>query len=369
VLDPLYGIVDRNLRALRIVLEEMHLLCDANELASNLREPLRDLVQRYTMEEHMLRARFSLDPASMRRGTPTVVPGQASLGAAELATELQTRMRSSAELTRALEEYFQFFRQPRVAQFFRRLRFEIYEYQRQQNDLLPYLPPASSSGGSETAGSARIAQALAACPLYFILDETICSIRDPLRTAFEAVAGGVKLMQLRFKHLPTRELLTLAKRVHQICAERECLLIVNDRLDIALLAQADGIHVGAEDIDPTDIRRAAPRLLIGVTARTVAAAKTAVENGADYIGAGSVFPSGTKPGLPVIRLAGLARIVGAAGIPVAAIGGITAENCTRVMAHRAAGFCAVSPFLVRRSVKALVQELRQACIASSVAGK
>lgn len=367
--QQLFGIVDRSLRSLNIGLLELQLLCGKNALTAELAQAFSDMVQRFSMEEHMIRARYGLNPATSRRPGSALVPGYATLAGADLAAEISQRMRTTQELTRALEEYFQFFRQPRTAQFFRRLRFELYEYERRASAVLGIMaPPAGAKDKPEAGGAARLRQALQFCPLYFILDETICETRDPLRTAFDAVAGGVRVMQLRFKRLNMRELATLARRVKQICAERDCLLIVNDRLDIALLAGADGVHLGSEDARPEEVRVVAPAMVIGVTARAPQAAVAAAESGADYIGAGSVYPSGTKPGLPVIRAAGLSRIAQAVDIPVVAIGGITVDNCTRVLAAGAAGFCSVSPFTAPRSTKNLVQEFRRVVQAAQSAG-
>jgi len=359
--QQLFGIVDRSLRSLSTGLLELQLLCNTSSRTGELAQVFSDMVQRFSMEEHMIRARYGLNPSASRRSSSALVPGYATLSGPDLASEIGQRMRTTQELTRALEEYFQFFRQPRTAQFFRRLRFELYEYERRASALLGTAVAAAIEKQHPAKDpSSRVRQALQLCPLYFLLDESICQARDPLRTAFDAVAGGVRMMQLRFKQLATRELTTLARRVKQICAERDCLLIVNDRLDVALLAGADGIHLGDEDARPEEVRVVAPMMIIGVTARTQSAALTAAESGADYVGAGSVYPSSTKPGLPVIHAAGLSRIVQAVNIPIVGIGGITLENCARVMAAGAAGFCVVSPFTTPRSVKNLVQEFRRA---------
>jgi thiamine-phosphate pyrophosphorylase len=205
----------------------------------------------------------------------------------------------------------------------------------------------------------RIRAALGKCPLYFILDESLCQYRDPLRVGYDAIVGGVRIMQLRFKRLATRELLELARKLRGLCAEQDCLLIINDRLDIAVLSGADGIHVGASDISINDIRQLSPDLLVGVTARKPQDAMAAQETGADYVGSGSVFGSKTKPGLPVIGTRGLRTITQAVDIPVVAIGGVTLENCQRVMAAGASGFVSIKPFTSRRSVKNLVAEFRR----------
>lgn len=186
--------------------------------------------------------------------------------------------------------------------------------------------------------------ALFPCPLYFILDESLLALHDPLKLTRAVLSAGVRVMQLRVKSMPTRELLTLARKVRALCGKHGALLIVNDRLDIALLAGADGVHLGAEDAPPAEVRRVAPGLLIGATARSPKEAWAAELADADYVGCGSVFASHTKPGLPTIGVAGLARINRRVSIPVVAIGGITLDTCADVLATGVAGLCAVEPF-------------------------
>lgn len=360
--QQLFGIVDRSLRSLNICLNELHMLCSGGPLAEAFAGTILDLVQRFTMEEAMLRARYGLNPQASRRSQTAMLPGLATISQQQRSEDSLERLRTAQELTRTLEEYFQFFRQPRTAQFFRRLRFELYDYERRLNSLHgnPLRLDDINQQQATAQTQSRIAHALHSCPLYFILDETLFSVRDPFRTAFDVVAGGVRVMQLRHKHLSAREHVQLARKLKQVCAERDCLLIINDRVDVALLAGADGVHLGMEDPKPEEVRHIAPGLLIGATARTQASAVELARSGADYIGAGSVFPSDTKPGLPVIRTAGLARIAQAVSIPVVAIGGITSANCSKVIEAGAAGFCAVHPFLSQRSAKNLVQEFRRA---------
>jgi thiamine-phosphate diphosphorylase len=211
--------------------------------------------------------------------------------------------------------------------------------------------------------SVRVARALAACPLYFILDESLTESRSPKQVALAAITAGVRMLQLRFKSLSTREYTRIAAAVVAGAAGHDCIVIVNDRVDIALISGAHGVHVGAEDPAPAEIARVAGKLIIGATARTARQALAASEAGADYIGCGSVYASQTKQGLPVIGTAGLVRVVAAVKVPVTAIGGINALNCGGVMATGAAGFTAVKPF-VCSAVGATVKQLVAAAAAS-----
>jgi hydroxymethylpyrimidine kinase / phosphomethylpyrimidine kinase / thiamine-phosphate diphosphorylase len=156
----------------------------------------------------------------------------------------------------------------------------------------------------------------------------------PDRTADEvarqAIAGGATTIQLRDKRLPTPDLVSVAKRLVAICREAGALLIVNDRVDVVLAADADGVHLGPDDMRPGDARRMlGPNRLIGVSTGTVEEAAVAAPY-ASYLGVGAIFGSTTKldagdavgPG----RIAEIRRALGGAATPIVAIGGITVAN-------------------------------------------
>lgn len=154
-------------------------------------------------------------------------------------------------------------------------------------------------------------------------------------------AGGACALQLRLKRSTPREALALARAVRQ--ALPDALLLLNDRPDIAVLAGADGVHVGDEDLSPADARRVVgPELLVGSTARDGASARRALAEGADHLGVGPVFPSRTKPlDVPALGLAGLAAVCRAvAPAPVVAISGI--EERTAADVARAGAACAAA---------------------------
>jgi thiamine-phosphate pyrophosphorylase len=145
--------------------------------------------------------------------------------------------------------------------------------------------------------------------------------------------GGACAIQLRFKRSTAREALALYREVR--AAVPDALVIVNDRPDLALLAGADGVHVGEADLSPADARAVVgPDLLVGATARGGAAAREALAHGADHLGVGPVFPSRTKPiDVPALGLAGLSAVCRAvAPAPVVAISGIDERNIASVAA-------------------------------------
>jgi thiamine-phosphate pyrophosphorylase len=153
----------------------------------------------------------------------------------------------------------------------------------------------------------------------------------PLEWARALANGGACAIQLRFKRSTPREALALARSIR--AALPDALLIIDDRPDLAVLADADGVHVGDEDLPPTEARAVVgPDRLVGVTARSSSAARAAVQAGADHLGVGPVFPSRTKTiDAPSLGLAGLRTVCRtAAPVPVVAISGIDEGNIGEV---------------------------------------
>ena len=166
-----------------------------------------------------------------------------------------------------------------------------------------------------------------------------------MEIATAAVRGGADAVQLRHKSLPRGELLALARELRTLI--NAALFIVNDHVDIALLSEADGVHLGPDDLSIAAARRVAgERLLIGASASSVDAARKAVGDGADYIGCGPAFATPIKTEKKVIGPAGIAAIVKALpSVPVFAIGGIDETNITQLTGlgiHRACVIRAVA---------------------------
>lgn len=166
--------------------------------------------------------------------------------------------------------------------------------------------------------------------LYVLITEALC--RNPwLETARAAIAGGADCLQLREKTMESGELLSRARALVRVCREANVLSIINDRPDIALLAGADGVHVGQDDLPVAQVRKivgATP--IVGVSTHRIEQLEQAARNGADYVGVGPVFRSQTKPrqflpGLPYAR-----QVAELGGLPAVAIAGITASNVDEV---------------------------------------
>jgi thiamine-phosphate pyrophosphorylase len=162
--------------------------------------------------------------------------------------------------------------------------------------------------------------------------------------ASAALRGGADMLQLRHKVLARGDLLPLARRLRELTRSAGALFIVNDHLDLALLSDADGVHLGPDDLSVAGARRVAgERLLIGASASLPSTAIDAIEAGADYIGCGPAFATPLKPHKEVIGPAGVAKVAAAVGpaVPVFAIGGIDASNLAQLMAAGLRRACVV----------------------------
>ena len=177
--------------------------------------------------------------------------------------------------------------------------------------------------------------------LYVLLTESLCKL--PWEQTLDAVlAGGATCVQLREKSLPDSELLRRARILAQKCRAAGALSIVNDRLDIALLAGGDGVHVGQTDLPAAELRKlAGHHLIIGVSTENLPQAQQAVRDGATYIGVGPMFPTSTKEKPRLAGPAYAAEATAAIPIPCVAIGGINLQNVEQLTAvgTRAVAIC------------------------------
>ncbi len=180
-------------------------------------------------------------------------------------------------------------------------------------------------------------------PLYAILDRSVARGRD-LPTLLEAVlAGGGRLVQLREKTMPLVELLPLARQLARRCREAGALFVVNDRADLALAADAGGLHVGQDDLPALEARRLLrPGMILGVSTHDEAQARRAVADGADYVAIGSIFPTATKAGFQLVGPDLIRRVRPVVPVPLVGIGGITADNAPTVLAAGADGVAVIS---------------------------
>jgi thiamine-phosphate pyrophosphorylase len=193
--------------------------------------------------------------------------------------------------------------------------------------------------------------------LYLVTDKSD-DVEKFLKTIEEAIKGGVSVVQIREKTAETLDFYNLALKVKEITSKYNVPLIINDRVDVALAIDADGVHVGQTDM-PCDVTRKliGENKILGVSASTITEAQKAQEDGADYIGTGAVFPTATKDDAPSITKEDLKNVVDSIDIPVVAIGGITLENASELNDTGIAGLSVVSAIMSADNPKKASEEL------------
>lgn len=187
---------------------------------------------------------------------------------------------------------------------------------------------------------------------YLVTDSDILRERDFYKSVEEALSGGVTCVQLREKNLLGKEFLIKAKKIRELTRKYNALFIVNDRIDIAMLSDADGVHVGQDDLDILDVRKLiGSEKIVGVSASNIKEAILAEKNGADYIGVGSIFPTNTKKDAKNVYLNGLKEIKKNINIPIVAIGGIKEDNIKLIKDIGVNGYAIVSDILSAKNIK------------------
>ena len=195
--------------------------------------------------------------------------------------------------------------------------------------------------------------------LYFITDSTGLSEETFLRRTEAALQGGVTLLQIREKDKTTREYLHLAQKVHVLAQRYGVPLIIDDRLDVAMAINAEGVHLGQSDM-PIHMARSlfGGDKIIGATAKTVPQAREACEQGADYLGVGAIYPTTTKVKTVLTSTDTLRDICHAVPIPVNAIGGLNRDNIHVLQGIPIAGICVVSAIMKAADPRQAAIDLR-----------
>ncbi|MCC8046869.1 MAG: thiamine phosphate synthase [Clostridiales bacterium] len=189
--------------------------------------------------------------------------------------------------------------------------------------------------------------------LYAVTDRTWLGGRTLYEQVEEALQGGATCVQLREKQLSEEAFLSEAISIGQLCRRYRVPFIINDNLKVAQACGADGIHVGQDDMRVDEVRRClGDGMIIGATAHTVAEAVEAERRGADYLGAGAVFPTGTKTNTVALSYETLKEICAAVQIPVVAIGGITQSNLMTLTGSGVSGVAVVSAVFAAENVRA-----------------
>jgi thiamine-phosphate pyrophosphorylase len=272
----------------------------------------------------------------------TITKTQTELHRDDLAHVVTAAGKRLGEALRTIEEYLKTV-DPANASKVESLRYRFYAMEQQ---IAQTLRPAACG--------------FASVKLYVLITQALCS-KPWLEAAQLAIEGGADCLQLREKELESGELLKRARQLVALCREHKVLSIINDRPDIAILADADGVHVGQGDLPCTEARKLLGRnKIIGVSTHHLDQAKQAVRDGADYIGVGPVYPSTTKPrdflpGLDYAREVAGAKLP----IPAIAIAGITLPNVDDVIATGVNGIAVTAAVVGAPDIRAVAKEFKK----------
>ena len=195
-----------------------------------------------------------------------------------------------------------------------------------------------------------------ALKLYLVTDSDILKGRDFYKVIEDSMKAGVTMVQLREKDADGKEFLEKAMKLRELTRKYNVSFIINDRVDIAMLCDADGIHVGQSDIDAVSVRKLIGEdKIIGVSARSVEEAKKAKEDGANYLGIGAMFSTSTKLDAKDVSFDTLNNIINEVDLPFVLIGGINLDNVCQLKQYNPDGYALVSGILGAQDIKSRVK--------------
>lgn len=197
--------------------------------------------------------------------------------------------------------------------------------------------------------------------LYAVTDRSWLNGQTLYEQVEQALEGGATFVQLREKELNEEHFLEEAREMKELCRKYNVPFVINDNVDIALTMDADGVHVGQSDMEAGDVRaKLGPDKIIGVSAQTVEQALLAQNHGADYLGVGAVFPTGSKADASEVSHDTLREICQAVDIPVIAIGGIGKNNVKELSGSGICGVAVISAIFAQKDIKVATEELKEA---------
>ena len=196
--------------------------------------------------------------------------------------------------------------------------------------------------------------------LYAVTDRSWLNGETLYAQVEKALKGGVTFVQLREKALDEQAFLEEAKEIQKLCEQYHVPFVINDNVEIAAQIGADGVHVGQSDMEAGDVReKLGPDRIIGVSAQTVEQAVRAQERGADYLGVGAVFPTGSKADAVEVSHETVRAITEAVDIPVIAIGGITKDNVSELSGTGICGIAVISAIFAQTDIEGAAQVLKE----------
>lgn len=195
--------------------------------------------------------------------------------------------------------------------------------------------------------------------LYLVTDRQLMSCDSLTEAVEQAILGGCTMIQLREKELSSLEFYNQAVAVKQVTDKYHIPLIINDRIDIAMAVQATGVHIGQHDLPAAAVRKViGENMLLGVSASSIAEAIQAQQDGADYLGVGAMFPTGTKTDADSVSMEELQKIRAAVSLLIVVIGGINKGNAGRFKPMGIDGLAVVSAIIAQSDIKAAAAELK-----------
>lgn len=195
--------------------------------------------------------------------------------------------------------------------------------------------------------------------LYLVTDRDVLKGKDLIKSIEESILGGVTLVQLREKNVTSREFYEIALEVKKVTSKYNVPLIINDRLDITLAVDADGLHIGQKDLPAKEARKIlGEEKILGVSAATLEEALKAERDGASYLGVGAVFSTSTKKDTRDVSYEILSNIARSVNIPIVAIGGINENNITELKGSNISGVAVVSCILGKEDVKEAANRMK-----------
>lgn len=196
--------------------------------------------------------------------------------------------------------------------------------------------------------------------LYLVTDRQLMSCDTLTESVEQAILGGCTMIQLREKELSSFEFYNQAVDVKQVTDKYHIPLIINDRIDIAMAVQAAGVHIGQRDLPAAVVRKViGGNMLLGVSVSSVAEAIQAQQNGADYLGVGAIFPTGTKTDADSVSMEELRKMRAAVSLPIIVIGGINKENAGCFKPMGIDGLAVVSAIIAQSDIQAAATELKE----------
>ena len=196
--------------------------------------------------------------------------------------------------------------------------------------------------------------------LYAVTDRSWLNGKTLYEEVHEAIMGGATMIQLREKNLDEESFLAEAKQIKELCARYHIPLIINDNIDVALKINADGVHVGQDDMNILNVRKIlGPNKIIGVSAHNVTEAVAAVDAGADYLGSGAVFATGSKKDVNILEKRVLKEICETVDVPVTAIGGINEKNIIKLTGTGISGIAVISAIFASDNITKKTKELKE----------